>query len=360
MRRIKRGVILVLGFAVAVAALQANAGYAQNYDHFKTYLTSGPPLMLPVEVELTDQFGTVGGMVDVMVFFSNPVEKTPPGEDPSPILHPDYHLTWYNFMGTAAGPFEISVSNQFGADQRLVVENPALLLLPAEKLLIDETPAGHSAPVGLDHYLCYDVTSAPMFGLAGVMLEDQFFSEEVEVGQARFFCNPAQKEVLGPPPYVPGLYPIIDPDNHLTCYQITSTTPPPFLSVLAEDQFGNPEFTVLQDEFLCVPSTKVLCEPEICDGIDNDCDGVVPADETDDDGDGYVECTPWGGSDPTVVGGGDCNDAAKLIYPSNPNTYCNCADPDPQGTTEIECNGIDEDCNGTDLCGGSCSGAVAE
>jgi hypothetical protein len=31
-------------------------------------------------------------------------------------------------------------------------------------------------------------------------------------------------------------------------------------------------------------------EPEVCDGVDTDCDGSVPADETDDDGDGFDEC----------------------------------------------------------------------
>lgn len=30
---------------------------------------------------------------------------------------------------------------------------------------------------------------------------------------------------------------------------------------------------------------------ELCDGQDNDCSGSIPADETDDDSDTYVECT---------------------------------------------------------------------
>ncbi|MCB0582280.1 MAG: putative metal-binding motif-containing protein, partial [Phaeodactylibacter sp.] len=58
--------------------------------------------------------------------------------------------------------------------------------------------------------------------------------------------------------------------------------------------------------------------PEICDALDNDCDGVVPADEIDDDGDGFSECE------------GDCDDALATVYP---------------GAPEL-CEGIDNDCDG--------------
>ncbi len=57
---------------------------------------------------------------------------------------------------------------------------------------------------------------------------------------------------------------------------------------------------------------------EICDGLDNDCDGVIPADETDADGDGYMVCE------------NDCDDTDPVVNP---------------GATEI-CNGIDDDCDG--------------
>jgi len=56
---------------------------------------------------------------------------------------------------------------------------------------------------------------------------------------------------------------------------------------------------------------------EICDGQDNDCDGIVPAEEVDDDLDGYTECE------------GDCDDANDQVYP---------------GALEI-CNGLDDDCD---------------
>ncbi|MGA1841265.1 MAG: MopE-related protein [bacterium] len=48
---------------------------------------------------------------------------------------------------------------------------------------------------------------------------------------------------------------------------------------------------------------------EICDGKDTDCDGIIPADETDKDGDGFMICE------------GDCDDSDDTIYPEAPGTY---------------------------------------
>lgn len=57
---------------------------------------------------------------------------------------------------------------------------------------------------------------------------------------------------------------------------------------------------------------------EICNGLDDDCDGVVSGNEIDDDNDGYFECE------------GDCDDA-------DPNTY--------PGAPEL-CDGMDNNCDG--------------
>ena len=80
---------------------------------------------------------------------------------------------------------------------------------------------------------------------------------------------------------------------------------------------------------------------EICDGLINSCGSVLPANESDDDGDGYVECSysaaQWAGSN-QVQGGDDCNDfpgAGAAFYPGAPDTVG---------------DEIDHDCDGQEQC----------
>jgi hypothetical protein len=91
---------------------------------------------------------------------------------------------------------------------------------------------------------------------------------------------------------------------------------------------------------------------EFCNGIDDDCDGVVDDGLTfstyyvDNDGDGYGSTTPAGtfcanpGPGFSAVNT-DCNDNNAAVHP---------------GATEIRTNGIDDDCDGRiDEAGGGCS-----
>ena len=121
---------------------------------------------------------------------------------------------------------------------------------------------------------------------------------------------------------------------------------------------------------------------ELCDGLDNDCDGQVPEGELDQDGDSLSPCQ------------GDCDDANYLVYPGLPeacdgvDTDCDpvtsetgdsdvdgvtpcsgdCDDGDPavfEGNPEL-CDGLDNDCDpatdetvdgdtdGWDVCAGDC------
>ena len=70
----------------------------------------------------------------------------------------------------------------------------------------------------------------------------------------------------------------------------------------------------------CAPDDATVSPTaaELCDGIANVCGGTLPAEELDDDGDGYVECstaaTSWAGA-ANVLGGSDCDDANATISP---------------------------------------------
>ncbi len=84
--------------------------------------------------------------------------------------------------------------------------------------------------------------------------------------------------------------------------------------------------------------------PDDCNAIDDDCDGLLDEDGTpvswypDGDGDGYgdgepiVVCTP---PDGYARDDGDCDDARSEIHP---------------GATEQHADGVDQDCDGGELC----------
>ena len=78
---------------------------------------------------------------------------------------------------------------------------------------------------------------------------------------------------------------------------------------------------------------------EACDGVDNDCNGYLPAYDTDADGDGYSPCA------------GDCNDAAADQSPAVVEVICNGINDDCDTGTPDE---PDEDGDGWSVCDGDC------
>ena len=77
---------------------------------------------------------------------------------------------------------------------------------------------------------------------------------------------------------------------------------------------------------------------EICDGKDSDCDGTLPADEVDGDGDGSPFCE-------------DCDDTDETAYPGAPE-FCDGKDTDCDGIGPAE--EVDDDGDGYKICEGDC------
>jgi hypothetical protein len=88
---------------------------------------------------------------------------------------------------------------------------------------------------------------------------------------------------------------------------------------------------------------------ELCNGTDNDCDQLPSDDETDDDGDGYVECTGWTGD--SSLAGDDCDDTDATSYPGA-TEVCDGSDNDCDST--VPADELDGDLDGESGCGGDC------
>jgi uncharacterized repeat protein (TIGR01451 family) len=87
-----------------------------------------------------------------------------------------------------------------------------------------------------------------------------------------------------------------------------------------------------------VSVTPFTAGPEVCDGLDNDGNGLVD-EGFDSDGDGYTSC------------GGDCNDSDAAV---NPAAFekCNLVDDNCNSVTD---EGYDADEDGFSYCGGDCN-----
>ena len=80
---------------------------------------------------------------------------------------------------------------------------------------------------------------------------------------------------------------------------------------------------------------------ELCDGVDNNCDGTLPDDEADHDGDGYRGCA------------GDCNGYDANVHPGSPET-ADGLDNDCDGTVDEGTAWYDDDGDGYAEDGGDC------
>jgi hypothetical protein len=84
--------------------------------------------------------------------------------------------------------------------------------------------------------------------------------------------------------------------------------------------------------------------PELCNGVDDDCDGSTD-DGLDGDGDGFTPCGPDGS--PFTAADNDCDDAVATTFPGAPE-LCNAVDDDCDGVVD---DGFDGDGDSVTTCG---------
>ncbi len=108
----------------------------------------------------------------------------------------------------------------------------------------------------------------------------------------------------------------------------------------------------LNPHFLC-DSAFVPPSAEICNADDDDCDGDVPDNERDHDGDRYLGCTGCGALPSAYLGCNDCAPYNGAIHP-NATEHCNNVDDDCDPSTpdgQGDCGaGSPDCCGGLNLC----------
>jgi len=220
-------------------------------DHFTCYWIYEEPTIVPdaVFLSLKDQFVDIEAMLGWAIYFCNPTEKRV-YTVLTPISDPDHHLTIYEiYYQQEHVVWQVEVSNQFGP-QQLTVRGPVALAVPTHKL----EPGLHDPPVGLDHFLLYEVTESVQMPDLNIGLNDQFSYEEAlfSLGQPYYFANPVQK--TDPTGMVTEIQ---NPLGHLVFYEVGGQ-PYSYPPIQVFNQFGLQNYaTVWGPYLLAAPSTKL-------------------------------------------------------------------------------------------------------
>ncbi len=217
-----------------------------DLDHFKCYPAQAEERVRE-RVGLADQFDVGEATVIETKRFCNAVEKTHDGIVTA-IQNDDAHLEMLTIEAEGKTPAVVSVTNQFGENQKLEVGEAAFIAVPSKKII----PGDHPFPERLDHFKCYEVTGEGED--VGVALRDQFgFEPNVVALGPTLLCNPTKKEHDGV------MTPIQNARDHLVCYELTSTDQI-FDFTLMTNQFGERGLQLDPADLLCLPSKKRVIE----------------------------------------------------------------------------------------------------
>ncbi len=264
-------VLAVAGLAlVALVALlffmPGQTGEAGDFPptsnvHYKCYDIFGQSAPLEVDVDLETQFGAEPNVFVVNAVFLCPpaLKRFPPTAPPEGDLTAP-HLKCYDIISFDDPPHIVDLTTQFSTETNVAVGQARFLCVPASKEVLFPEPQPPGPLLASPHYKCYDIFNATDPGLSVlVALETQFGTDSpVGVDIAELLCAPALKTF---PAGGTGL-----PEGdlnapHLKCYNIVSLEDPPHI-VNIQTQFSfEPSVAVGPAHLLCVPVTKTVVFP---------------------------------------------------------------------------------------------------
>ena len=248
--RAKLGSALVTVAAVVMlaGAVPASAQGPSDENHFRCYIVSQQTPQPAAAITLEDQFNDapVSTMVGEPVWFCPPTEKTV-GDTTFPIEDEQEHYTFYTAPGVA-NPQDVLINDQFSFDAPWHVTTPKYIAVPTAKTIDGVTFDDRD---DMNHYWCYEA-NGPRIG-ARVTLDDQFNGpDDVRVTTPTLLCNPAEKVHAG------ATSRIEDDDLHLACYELRGKQKTQQFTITAENQFETDEFQIGPWEVLCAPAEKEL------------------------------------------------------------------------------------------------------
>ena len=215
--------------------------------HYQCYeLHQGPQNRR--QVTLDDVFGDSGVSVARQKRICNPADKN--DEDPDAPGDPNHLVSYEIRQDPSFVPVKnLHIQNQF-QDAFINLSRPDYMMVPSAKSLIGTPPAQAAA---INHYKCYQIVRS-RFRTAGIGIDDQFGSLNVDIKRPVRFCAAADKNGEG----------IIFPGEHLTCYQVRPVTGSPRFKgpqIFLTNQFGSTENKVFGPRELCVPTQIVNALP---------------------------------------------------------------------------------------------------
>ena len=218
-------------------------------DHFQCFDASWWNQPEEEVVELKDQFHdeSFEASLGTTICFCVPTEKLH-NEVLTPILYPNNYLMVYSlYHEEQPQEWSVEVDNQFG-DQMLTVSGPVALAVPTQN-------EGHEPPVGLDHFLLYEVIEGTSVNVS-VTLQNDYFGPSCVVELPAYFACPVQKT------HEAEVMEIQNPEAHVVLYQKSWTgywDPGPYVHVF--NQFVEQEFRLYMLTLVAVPSEKLDWTP---------------------------------------------------------------------------------------------------